>query len=80
MDVLGKMFEVAAKYGTKYATGGNVSQFFCHNCRVHRIEFTDIACDSCGAILCTNCIGEAMIDRRIEDMICPKCRNKWLDI
>ena len=80
MDVLGKMFEMAAKHVTKRAAGGSVDQFFCYNCRVRRIEYTDIACDSCGAILCSSCIGEAMIDRRIEDMICPKCKNKWLDI
>jgi hypothetical protein len=79
MDVLGKLFEVAARHVTKRAAAGNVDQFFCQFCCVRRIEYTDIACDSCGAILCSSCIDEAMIDRRIEDMICPKCKNKWLD-
>jgi hypothetical protein len=80
MDVLGKLFEVVAKHATKRAARGNVDQFFCHNCRVRSIEYTDNACDGCGAILCSTCIDLAMIDRRIEDMICPKCKNKWLDI
>ena len=34
MDVLGKLFEVVARHATKRASGGNVHQFFCHNCLV----------------------------------------------
>jgi hypothetical protein len=80
MDVLGKLFEVVARHATKPAAGGSLDKFFCHNCRVRSIEYTDTACDSCGAVLCSNCINNAMIDRKIEDMICPKCKEKWLDI
>jgi len=80
MDVLGKLFEVVARHATKRAAGGSLDKFFCHNCRVRSIEYTDTACDSCGAVLCSNCINNAMIDRKIEDMICPKCKEKWLDI
>jgi hypothetical protein len=80
MDVLGKLFEVVARHATKPAAGGSLDKFFCHNCRVRSIEYTDTACDSCGSVLCSNCINNAMIDRKIEDMICPKCKEKWLDI
>ena len=80
MDVLGKLFEVVARHATKRAAGGSLDKFFCHNCRVRSIEYTDTACDSCGAVLCSNCINNAMIDRKIEDMICQKCKKKWLDI